>query len=226
MSSRNALTICECITSLACTAATHALRNLIARGGSETGGAQYLARRSNVFLPRALGPVISQLQKNVKCSHPWIRLSYIQSEKHVGQGADAAVVAAMVSISSIKGWFSVNRILRILGEIGCGVLRRGQDATADELLSLWIPDTPPSRAKLAWAVEFANRLHGVEPHLNRRATGMTAVDGCADAGAFAWDWDDELPSYICAHTPERGSHEHLPIRGRPGANRSRPLSAR
>jgi hypothetical protein len=58
----------------------------------------------------------------------------------------------------------VHRILRILVEIRLRRSDEVQDATADELLSLWIPDTPPARAKLAWAVEFANRLHGAETH--------------------------------------------------------------
>lgn len=40
---------------------------------------------------------------------------------------------------------------------------------------------------------------------------MTAVDGCADAGAFAWAWDDELPSYICAQANMRRSEEAINI---------------
>jgi len=79
MSIRNALTICECISSLACTAA-HASRNRIARGGCDPGSAQCAF---DVFLPPAPGRAIAFL---FSCEiFTSGSLSYIRSENHVRQ---------------------------------------------------------------------------------------------------------------------------------------------
>jgi hypothetical protein len=58
----------------------------------------------------------------------------------------------------------VNKALRVMVEIR---LRRSEivhDSTTDDRLSLWIPDLPRNREKLAQAAEFANRLHGPDTH--------------------------------------------------------------
>jgi hypothetical protein len=58
----------------------------------------------------------------------------------------------------------VQRILRILVEIRLRRSDEVRNASTDDRLGLWVPDTPPARAKLARAVEFANKLHGSDTH--------------------------------------------------------------